>query len=347
MTYLLLGIVCSAALALILKGRERPGINRKALLGVNYVVCVALSLLVMIIGGWELPAFNLGEAWGEVREIFSANGEQLSLAEEKLSPAGSLLWSMLVGGFGGVLFFFGFLLYQIGIHRHGVSLAGAFIKLGIIVPMSLSLVIWREYPGNWQWVGIGLALLAIALVFWPTGSDWRKALKPVLLLLFLVGGGADFMSKLFQQYGLPEYRSHFFLFIFSSALFFSALAVWLSKQAVSWDDALTGLLIGVPNYFSLFFLVLALEQFSAVVVYAAFGAGTILLINLGGVVLFKEKLSRKEWAAMASTALALVLINLQSTEDNSSSTENNPPSAQLAAIDPQDAAPRASQKAPL
>lgn len=46
------------------------------------------------------------------------------------------------------------------------------------------------------------------------------------------------------------------------------------------------------------------------VVFPVYTATTIVLINLGGYVIFKERLKRKEKLSVSLTVAALVLINL-------------------------------------
>ena len=75
-------------------------------------------------------------------------------------------------------------------------------------------------------------------------------------------------------------------------------------------DALAGACIGIPNYFSSRFLLLALHHLPAVIVYPAYSVMTIVVISIVGAVLFKEKLGRKKLAAIALIVLALVLLNL-------------------------------------
>ena len=82
------------------------------------------------------------------------------------------------------------------------------------------------------------------------------------------------------------------------------------RQTLCWQDALFGLLIGIPNYFSARFLLLSLAQLPAVVVYPSFSVGTIVLVTLAGVLFFKEKLSTRKWIALGVILGALVLLNL-------------------------------------
>ena len=81
------------------------------------------------------------------------------------------------------------------------------------------------------------------------------------------------------------------------------------QKAGKWEWAF-GLLIGIPNFFSAKFLLGALKTIPAVIVYPVYSVATILTVTLAGVLLFREKLEKRQWMALGIILLALVLLNL-------------------------------------
>jgi multidrug transporter EmrE-like cation transporter len=73
---------------------------------------------------------------------------------------------------------------------------------------------------------------------------------------------------------------------------------------------LFGALIGIPNFFSAKLLLMALGQLPAVIVYPTFSVATILAVTLIGVLFFKEKLRKLQWAALTVILTALVMLNV-------------------------------------
>ena len=73
-------------------------------------------------------------------------------------------------------------------------------------------------------------------------------------------------------------------------------------------EVISGILVGIPNYFSSRFLLLSLGSLPAVIVYPAVSVGTIAAVSLAGFFLFGESLSRRKLLAMAVIALALILL---------------------------------------
>jgi multidrug transporter EmrE-like cation transporter len=278
MLYLWLAIICSASIALIFKHSESRGMNRYAVTTANYLAASVVSIVILFSSGLPLDL-----------------------------PGG---WAMLLGLMAGAVFFSAFMYYQISVKKHGVGLAGTFAKLGILVPMTLSLVLWKEHPSSLQWLGISLAVLSIVAVNWPSDKGMRNSLRSALLLLFLFGGMAEFSNKVYQKYGLQEYKALFLLVTFGTAFLYSGLLTWMKGLKVTRRDLITGLAVGIPNLFSSFFLILALETIPAAVAFPIFGAGTIVIINVVGMAFFRERLTRIELAAVGLTVVAIVLINL-------------------------------------
>ena len=71
-----------------------------------------------------------------------------------------------------------------------------------------------------------------------------------------------------------------------------------------------GLILGIPNYFSARFLLLALGSVPAVITYPFYSVATILVVSVLGVFLFRERISRQKWGALGIILAALVLLNL-------------------------------------
>ena len=305
MGYLLLAIGCSAAIALIFKHSETSGLNRYAVTSANYLTACTVSVIHLTIQGF--PAASWPEPGVALEEI----GRALAGGNATLSVGASLYWAALVGLGAGTVFFLAFVFYQISVRDHGVSLAGAFAKLGILVPMSLSLLLWQELPGAVQWAGIGLAVASIMLVNWPVKGRWRGAVRPALLLLFVLGGLAEFSNKVFQKYGQVDVKTVFLLTTFSVALLGSLTATLRTRRQFGLKDVIVGCAVGVPNLYSSFFLIEALQSIRAAVAFPVYAAGSIVIINLGGVFLFGERLNRREQLAVGLTVVALILINLR------------------------------------
>ena len=279
MLYLVLAIASSALLAVIMRVSERYSRNDMTMLAANYLMCALAS--VAYAGGVSMPA--------------DTTGMGLTVG---------------VGLVNGALYLAGFVLLKWNITRSGVVLPSTFMKLGVLVPTVAAMLIFGEQPRITQLIGVAVALGAILLIQGVGGKGEGSGGLGGLILLMLCGGTADTMSKVYETWGNPALKNHFLLFTFLVALMLCAALCILRRQKVTLMDALWGLLLGVPNYYSARFLLLSLEEVSAVVVYPTFSVGTIVLVTLVGALIFREKLGRRKMAVLGMVMAALALMNV-------------------------------------
>lgn len=278
MVYLLLAILSSALIAVIMRLSSGKVKANLSMLAANYLVCLLLSAVFAGFRGFptEQSGFPL---------------------------------TLIMGVGNGALYLLGFALLQYNTRRSGVVLSSVFMKLGLLVPMVLSVFLFREIPTAIQSVGFVLAVAAILLINYEKGSA-KGTGKLALVLMLLAGGSGDAMSKVFSVYGPEKLGDTFLFYTFLSALILCVLAAAAKKERPHPAALLFGLLVGVPNFFSARFLLLALGQLPAVIVYPTFSVATVLLVTLVGVGLFRERLKKNQWLALVIILAALVLLNI-------------------------------------
>jgi len=278
MLNLLLAVLSSALVSITMRLSESKVKNNVAMLAVNYVMCALLA--------WGYSGFA-----------------QWYPSIPGMTPA------CLMGLVNGVLYLAGFLLLQRNIRCNGVVLSSTFLKLGLLVSMVVSVLFFRERPVFWQWLGFFLAVAAIVLINYRPGGKQADS-KWGLLLLLLAGGGGDAMSKVFEELGNPALSNHFLLYTFLTAFGLCAILFGLKREKAGIREVFFGLLIGIPNFFSAKFLLAALKTVPAVIVYPVCSVGTILVVTMAGVLLFRERLEKKQWLALGMILMALVLLNI-------------------------------------
>ena len=276
MLNLVLAIVSSALVSLTMRVSGTKIKNNIAMLAVNYIMCGFLA--------WGYTGFG---------SVF---------------PAGSGS-AVVMGGINGVLYLAGFVLLQRNIRTNGVVLSATFIKLGLLVSMVVSVVFFRERPELWQWAGFLLAVAAIVLMNYRPGEG-KAGNMAGLVLLLLAGGGGDAMSKIFEELGNAAFSDHFLLYTFLVAFALCAALCARGKEKPGKWEWIFGLVIGIPNFFSAKFLLGALKDIAAVIVYPVYSVSTILTVTVVGILAFREKLEKRQRMALAMILVALVLLNI-------------------------------------
>lgn len=278
MQNLILAICSSAAISLIMRPSSDKVKNNVSMLAVNYFTCLLIA-------------------------AFFTGGANLFPADPELPRA---LW---MGAVHGVLYLASFVTFQHSVRRNGVVLSAIFMKLGLLVPLVLSIFLFGEIPAPLQILGFLLAVGAIILINYEKDAA-ASASALGLLMLLILGGTADAMSKVFEVLGPGQLSEQFLLYTFLTAFFLCLGLVAVKKQRYTRWELLFGFAIGIPNFFSARFLLGALEQLDAVIVYPTYSVAAILLITLAGTVCFRERLKNHQWVALAIILIALVLLNL-------------------------------------
>ena len=280
MVYLLAAIASSAMVSLCMRASERSVHDTMAMFTANYAVCFAISRFYM----------------GNTRLFALADG------------MGTAVGLGLASGF---LYLASFILLQRSIHYNGVVLSSASMKLGaVLIPVLVAVLVFQErlrWPQLW---GSVLAVLAILLINIGKGDVRQGGKKGLLLVLLTANGLTDTMANIYQKTGTEALKDHYLCYTFLAALLLAFGAALWKRDPARRADIGWGLLIGIPNYYSARFILLALEQVPAVVVYPVYSVGTIITITLVGLAVFHERLGRQKAAALGLILAALALLNI-------------------------------------
>ena len=213
-----------------------------------------------------------------------------------------------LGAVNGFVYLAGFVLMNLSVRSNGVVLTSTFMKLGLLVTMVISIVFFGEMPTAVQAVGFALAVGAIVMI--RAKGEGAERFGLLLPLLMVCGGLADGMSKVFEELGATALSGQFLFYTFATALVLcAAMAVYKKELPGKWE-LLFGTLIGVPNYFSSRFLLWSLRTVPGVIAYPVYSVAGILVVTLAGVLLFRERLEKRQWLALGIILAALVLLNV-------------------------------------
>ena len=278
MLYLILAIISSAMIAIVMRLSGGKVRGRLTMLAVNYLTCLLLA------------------------------GAHTGL--ENIFPAGvSLAGTLGLGAVNGFLYLMGFVLLQVNIRKNGVVLSSVFMKLGLLVPMAVSVLFFGELPGPLQLAGFLLAVTAIVLI--NTGGDEAATtFRLGLILLLLAGGGGDAMAKIFEELGNGALTEQYLFYSFLTAFALCGVLAAGKRETPGKWELLFGLLVGIPNYYSARFLLRAVERLDGVLVYPTYSVATMLAVTVAGVCFFRERLQKKQWLALGIILAALALLNL-------------------------------------
>ena len=285
MIYLILSILFSTSLFVIFKLFHKYEIDNLKAIIVNYAV-----------------AFVLG---------FLGSETKIPLADIFEKP-----W--LPGAFAlGVLFILIFVLMAKTSQINGVSVASVASKMSVVIPVTFGIIMYRESAPFVKVFGILLALVAVYLVSVKKEEIPLKDSLLLPLLLFLGSGVIDTTIKYIEVNYVPESEVSLFSgSLFGIAGFFGALFLvskgFYSVRNFGVKNVIAGIVLGIPNYFSILFLIRALQTkgVESSSLFTLNNVGIVLLSNIVGVVLFREVFSTKNYLGVLLAIVSILMIAL-------------------------------------
>lgn len=197
--------------------------------------------------------------------------------------------------FLGIFFIVMFNVMALTTQRLGVTVGSLASKMSLIIPVIVALLFQGD---NWtllKILGICIALLSVYL----TVKKEEKQSGPIYLaiILFLGAGVLDSILSHIQYLYLdnPQSKDYFTTTVFLVAFSVGAILLLLKKQKPTLKNIVAGISLGIPNYFSIFFVLRSLESMESSIVFPILNIGIVILSALIGWGYYKEHLSKLNW----------------------------------------------------
>jgi len=283
--YLLLSILSSSIIFVVFKLFKRFDINTLQVIVVNYFIACMVGFF-----GYLEP-------------------EDISGIPEKPWFIGTLIL--------GALFIIVFNLAAITTQRSGLSVVSVATKMSVTIPVLFGIYYYQENAGILKILGILLALVAVYLtsIKAKNGIAIKKKNLIFPILVFLGSGIIDTTIKFLES----GYVNKTDVALFSSTIFSVAGTIGViilciqaaqGKLRVTGKNILGGIALGIPNYFSIYFLVLALRNngFDSSTVFTINNVAIVLVSTVLGIALFREKLIPKNWIGIILAVISILLV---------------------------------------
>lgn len=265
MMYLLLSIFCSTLILVIFRLFKKYGVNTFQAIVLNYVIA-------FIVG------FSLyGESW-DLKFVYEENNW--------------IPFALVIGA----LFISLFLLMGKSSQENGIGITSVTVKMSLAIPVLMAIIIYNEAVYATKVIGIVLALIGVFLITYQkkqmAGRDYRSIL--FLIILFLGSGLLDTLLNYVEKRALGDLSPALFSAIgFGIAgafgLVILSVALVLKKQKLRWKNMVAGIVLGIPNFFSIYFLIMAIRQpMEDSITYAMNNVGIVMASYVVGILFFKE-----------------------------------------------------------
>lgn len=217
--------------------------------------------------------------------------------------------------FLGFLFISIFFVMATTAQKNGVSVASVASKMSVVIPIIFGIHMYDESTELQKIIGICFALIAVYLASVKSNSQInfkKNLLLPVLL--FIGSGTIDTTIKYIETTHVPENG----IPIFSASIFGIAAILGVITTLIKKDfgfnlkSLVSGLILGIVNYGSIYFLLKALdnELFESSTLFTVNHVGIMMFSTLLGLLVFREKLSLKNWLGLGLAVIAITLVTL-------------------------------------
>lgn len=204
--------------------------------------------------------------------------------------------------------------------RMGVAVVSVANKLSLVIPAVFFIIYKGESLHAFKITGIVLALAAVWLTCYNNAPKEQKPLSPLLmvllpLVLFIGSGALDTIYKFVEEQYLNNDNLNAFLISSFAAAGVAGLVILATRYATgkekfSISTVLAGILIGIPNYFSIWCLGKVYKQnwMESSAIIPVNNMGIVLFSTVVAWLVFKEKLTRINWAGILLSLAAIALI---------------------------------------
>lgn len=290
MLFLILSIFLNAYLGLAFVIFKRFHIDLFQAIVFNYLTCVITGS--MVLGQFPIHATTPAEPWFK--------------------------WAILMGA----LFISVFNLIAFSSIKAGVTITQTANKLSLVIPFIFSWMYFQESVGMLKIAGIVLAMFAVVFVSFRKqnndASAWQMKDLGLPFILFLSSGIIDTLTTFVQQsYLQTDAKSNAYLiggFLVAATLGSVVLLIQYlqGKRQFHVKHLSAGIILGIPNYFSIYCLVKALQWpgMSSSAVIPINNIGVLFVVSLVGIFIFKEKLIPMNYWGLFVSLLAILLIIL-------------------------------------
>jgi drug/metabolite transporter (DMT)-like permease len=203
--------------------------------------------------------------------------------------------------------------------KQGISVAQVANRMSVVVPISIAILFYGDGISVSKIIGIVLAIMAVYLVSHKEtqGKVTDKFWWLFPLIIFVCSGIIDSSINYAQRNLLNDLNFDAFLStIFATAFIFGFIVLLyqliIKKEKFQWQAIPAGMILGTINFGTMYFIISALNTnvLEPSVLFPINNLSILTLSTFVSVIVFKEKLSSKNWIGIGLSLLAILILGL-------------------------------------
>jgi drug/metabolite transporter (DMT)-like permease len=229
-----------------------------------------------------------------------------------------IIYSLILGG----LFLTGFNIAAASVKYYGITLTTIMQRMSLILTSAFAIIIYHESAPVIKILGILIAVLAVVLVNQKKHKfhlDQKKGLYIVFpALTFIMSGIIEIILYVvevnqFNQDADIQFTTH--AFATAAILGGLILAFFYSAGKVSfkWKHLAGGIALGVPNFFSIYLILIILGKgYEGSIFFPILNISVLALSAILGILIFYEKMNVLNLIGLGISIISIILISIAS-----------------------------------
>lgn len=281
MIYIFLSVCCSVFVSVLLKLAKRYTIDTQQAITWNYSIA---GLLTWLIFKPEIPEFSQN-----IFPVYIALGLFLPLI---------------------------FVMLALSIRYTGIVKTDIAQRLSLFIPVLSAFLIFEEPYTITKIIGILIAFAAIIFsIPWQKQNGNSNTFWVYPVIVFIGMGIIDILFKhIAKTENIPFTSSLFIVFIiaFTISIIYLLYQVVVNRLKLTILNLVCGWVLGIANFGNILFYLKAHQSLSnqPSVVFSSMNIGVILMGSAVGIILFKEKLSRLNYAGIVLALISILILTL-------------------------------------
>lgn len=280
MLYLIFSIICSVSVGVIFKITRQYEISMSQIVAWNYVFALTLCYLFF---DPEINRIDASAPW----EIYI--------------PLAILMPSI-------------FLMLAASVKHIGIVKTDAAQRLSLFIPVLAAWLLFGERFDILKILGIAIGFPAIILIFSKkhnaTDTKWHY---PAIVLLGF--GLVDVLFKHIALLTMLTYTTSLFIVFCGALVVGTGIAIFegiTEKRRFNIMSLAFGMLVGIFNFGNILFYLMAHKVFAdnPSTVFAIMNIGVIVVGSVTGILVFKEKMTKLNYAGLFMAVSAIIFITL-------------------------------------
>lgn len=287
MIFLILSVIVSTLFGISFKVIAVKNINGFQAIIVNYVIAGSLGFLTT-----------------------KSSVTPLNVVHESFFP---------IAVFLGIVFISSLFVISETTAKQGISVAQVANRMSVVVPISIAILFYGDGISVSKIIGIVLAIMAVYLVSHKEtqGKVADKFWWLFPLIIFVCSGIIDSSINYAQRNLLNDLNFDAFLStIFATAFIFGFIVLLyqliIKKEKFQWQAIPAGMILGTINFGTMYFIISALNTnvLEPSVLFPINNLSILTISTVVSVIVFKEKLSSKNWIGIGLSLLAILILGL-------------------------------------